>query len=82
MLARLQDDFANVKAILHGSEGSLDVGIIKDGYRVYDLERTQAEKIEDLGQQCSSFGRGGATNFLGEFSLTKLSEFEKTIPAR
>ncbi len=82
MFARLQDDFASVKAILHGSEGNLDVGIIKDGYRMYDPERTQAEKIEDLGQQCSSFGRGGATYFLGDFNLTKLSELEKTIPAR
>lgn len=48
LLSRLQDEFASVKAILHGSKGSLDVGIIEDGYGVYDRKRTHAEEIEDL----------------------------------
>lgn len=38
LLARLQNNFASVEAILHIAEGSLDVRIIKNRNGMYDLE--------------------------------------------
>lgn len=64
MFACFQHDFASVQAILHGSESSLDIGVVEDGHGMYHLKRTEAEEIENLAQQSGSFGRGCAADIL------------------
>ena len=40
IFTRFQDELATVVAVLHRSEGILDVGVIEDCHGLYKLKRT------------------------------------------
>ena len=62
----------------HRSEGILDVRVIENCNGMYNLNRLQAEEVEELGQQCCGFAGAWRQIFSAESSLIPVGNMRET----